>query len=262
MKRYRLYVDESGDHTYGYLEDPARRYLCLLGLFVEVETYRADFQPALEKLKQKHFPHSPDEPIILHRKELVNRRGLFGKLKNLENEQRFNTDLLEFFSVQDYRLVAVVIDKKVHIKWYGEAAYHPYHFCMATLFERCCGFLNFYNAQGDVLAESRGGTEDTQLKEAYRTLLRTGTYFRGAEFFQRVLTSREIKLKPKVANIAGLQAADLLAYPVKQEILLGKNLISDPGDVFGKEVCKAIVSKYNHHAYEGRVSGYGQVFLG
>jgi len=41
-------------------------------------------------------------------------------------------------------------------------------------------------------------------KEAYRTLLRTGTYFRGAEFFRRVLTSREIKLKPKIVNIASL----------------------------------------------------------
>jgi len=257
-----LYVDESGDHTYGYLEDPARRYLCLLGLFVEVETYRADFQPTLEKLKQKHFPHSPDEPIILHRKELVTRRGLFGKLKNLENEQCFNIDLLEFFSVQDYRLVAVVIDKKAHIRRYSESAYHPYHFCMVALLERYCGFLNFYNAHEDVLAGNRGGTEDTQLKEAYCTLFRTGTYFRGTEFFQRVLTSREIKLKPKIANIAGLQSADLLAYPVKQEILLSKKLISDPGDVFGKEICKVIVSKYNHHIYEGRKNGYGKVFLG
>lgn len=182
MKRYRLYVDESGDHTYGDADDPAKSYLCLLGLFVEVEEYRTNFHPALENLKQIHFPHSPDEPVILHRKELVNRRGPFGRLKNPENEERFNTDFLEFLAQQNYKLIGVTIDKKAHIERYGDAAYHPYHYCVAALLERYCGFLNLYNAQGDVLAESRGGSEDAQLKEAYRTLFRTGTYFHWADF--------------------------------------------------------------------------------
>lgn len=262
MKCYRLYVDESGDHTYGNIDDPARRYLCLLGLLVEVETYRTSFHPALEELKQTHFPHSPDEPLILHRKELINRRGSFGRLKNTENERRFNTDLLEFLAEQDYKLIGVTIDKKTHIKQHGESAYHPYHYCLGALLERYCGFLNFYNAQGDVLAESRGGTEDVKLKEAYRTLYRVGTFYRSKDFFQRALTSREIKLKPKSANIGGLQVADLLAYPVKQEILLDRKQISDPGDVFSKDICKVITSKYNRQVYEGRVHGYGKVFLG
>lgn len=262
MKRYRLYVDESGDHTYGNIDDPAKRYLCLLGLFVETEAYRMSFHPALENLKQTHFPHSPDEPIILHRKELVNCRGPFGRLNSPENEQRFNTDLLGFFSEQDYKLIGVTIDKKSHIERYGDAAHHPYHYCLAALLERYCGFLNFYNARGDVLAESRGGSEDAQLKEAYRTLFRTGTYFHWAGFFQRALTSHEIKLKPKSTNIAGLQAADLLAYPVRQEILTEEGRISDPGDVFGKDICHVIASKYNRQIYQGRVRGYGKIFLG
>jgi len=29
--RYRLYIDESGDHTYKLLDDPSHRYLALLG---------------------------------------------------------------------------------------------------------------------------------------------------------------------------------------------------------------------------------------
>ncbi len=66
MKHYRLYIDESGDHTYHDLKESARRYLCLLGIIVETEQYRNSFHPELEALKQKHFPHNPDEPIILH----------------------------------------------------------------------------------------------------------------------------------------------------------------------------------------------------
>ncbi len=261
MKRYRLYIDESGDHTYVDLEEPAKRYLGLTGCFVEVDTYRTQFHPAFEALKQEHFPHSPDEPVVLHRKELINRRGPFWRLRDLENERRFNAHLLQFFSDQDYRLVTVVIDKKTHVQRYGAAGLHPYHYCLAAMLERYCGFLNRFNAQGDVMAESRGGTEDKQLKAAYQHLYQSGTYFRDASFFDRVLTSKEIKLKPKSANIAGLQLADLLVYPCKQQILIADNRISDRGDTFGKEICRAISSKYNRRLRDGRIAGYGQVFL-
>jgi len=164
MKRYRLYVDESGDHTYYKLEDPARRYLGLIGIFIETEYYRTTFQPEVEGFKQEHFPYNPDEPVILHREDIINRRGPFWRLRDTEKERAFNEDFLQFIEEQDYCIITVVIDKKAHIERYGKAAYHPYHYCLAALLERYCGFLNFYNAQGDVLAESRGGTEDQQLK--------------------------------------------------------------------------------------------------
>ncbi len=215
----------------------------------------------MEALKQAHFPHSPDEPVILHRNDLINRRGPFWRLRDPENERRFNEDLLQFLAVQDYLLITVVIDKKAHIERYGGAAYHPYHYCLAALLERYCGFLNRSNAQGDVMAESRGGTEDRQLKTVYRRLYEGGTYFHDAEFFQRVLTSNEIKLKPKSANIAGLQVADLLAYPCKQEILIAEGRIEDPGEVFSKEISRFIAGKYNRRYFDGRIKGYGQVFL-
>jgi len=169
--------------------------------------------------------------------------------------------LLHFLDSQDYLLVTVVIDKKSHIERYGAAAYHPYHYCLAVLLERYCGFLNHFHAQGDVMAESRGRREDQQLRAAYHRVYENGTYFHEAEFFQRVLTSKEIKLKPKSANSAGLQLADLLAYPCKQEILAAERKIEDPGDVFGKEVGRRIEAKYNRHYLDGRVWGYGKVLL-
>lgn len=261
MKRYRLYIDESGDHTYYRLIDLAKRYLGLTGIFIESEYYRSTFQPELERLKQKHFPHNPDEPLILHRGDIINRRGPFWRLRDPEREQAFNEDLLQFFKEQDYRIITVVIDKKTHIERYGEAAYHPYHFCLTALLERYCGFLNLYNAQGDVMAESRGGTEDLKLKRAYQELYREGTWYRGPEFFQQALTSSEIKVKPKSANIAGLQLSDLLVYSIKQDILIEERRINDPGDNFGKQICQCIQVKYNKHVYEGRIRGYGKIFL-
>lgn len=261
MRRYRLYIDESGDHTYQDIEDPARRYLGLIGCLVDGEVYRTRFHAELEALKQTHFPYNPDEPVILHRTDIVNRRGPFWRLRDPENQRRFNDDILQFLSDQEYSVISVVIDKKTHIERYGTAAYHPYHFCLAVLLERYCGLLNRFNARGDVMAESRGGTEDKRLKTAYGRLYESGTYFHDAEFFQRVLTSKRLKVKPKLANIAGLQVADLLAYPCKQEILVNESRIDDPGDVFGRRVWRCVSAKYNRRFSDGLVRGYGQVFL-
>jgi len=261
MKRYRLYIDESGDHTFHKSEDPAKRYLGLTGVFTETEYYRTTFQPEMERLKQKHFPYNPDEPVILHREDIINRTGPFWRLRDPEREQAFNEDLLRFIKEQAYQIITVVIDKNAHFERYGEAAYHPYHYCLTALLERYCGFLNFYNTQGDVLAESRGGTEDQRLKRAYQRLYTDGSWYRGPKFSQQALTSSEIKLKPKFKNIAGLQLADLLVHPSKQEILIEELRINDPGDNFGKQICQYIQAKYNRQVYEGRIKGYGKVFL-
>lgn len=283
---YRLYIDESGDHSYGKkelrklqikfkdrtidypkgyypeLEKEEKRYLGLTGCIIEAEKYRSIFYPRFEELKQRHFPHNPDEPLILHRKDIVNKRGLFWRLRDPEKEELFNEDLLSLFDEMDYTVITVVIDKKVHIERYEESAYHPYHYCLSALLERYCGFLHFCNAKGDVLGESRGGTEDRQLKDAYKCIYDSGTQFRRPEFFHSVLTSKEIKLKSKQANIAGIQLADLLAYPLKQEILAENARIPHiPDELFGKSVCGIVKKKYNRQFYDGRIYGYGKVFL-
>ena len=112
------------------------------------------------------------------------------------------------------------------------------------------------------MAESKGRVEDYQLKEAYRVIYKVGTQWRGAEYFQKALTSSEIKVKLKSANIAGLQLSDLLAHPSKQEILIEEKRLDDPRGNFGKQICQYIQGKYNQQVYEGRIRGYGKVFLG
>ncbi|MGC8826193.1 MAG: hypothetical protein ACP5TV_04215 [Anaerolineae bacterium] len=105
--------------TYSALDDPAKRYLGLTGCIVETEVYRTSFQPALEALKQKDFPHNPDDPIILHRNDIINRRGAFWRLRDNDARCRFNENLLQFLEQQNYLLITVVIDKKTHIERYG-----------------------------------------------------------------------------------------------------------------------------------------------
>ena len=109
--RYRLYIDESGYHTYHEIDDPPKRYLSLLGCIIKTEDYRIEFQPSLEQLKQNHFPHNPDEPVVLHRTELCNHRFSFGVLEDSERNSAWERDFAEFVRTSQYELFTIIIDK-------------------------------------------------------------------------------------------------------------------------------------------------------
>lgn len=100
--------------------------------------------------------------------------------------------------------------------------------------------MKAWKVKGDVVAESRGGNEDTKLKNEYRRIYDNGTRYHPKEFFQNTLTSKEIKIKPKIANIGGIQVADLIAFPSKQRILLEEKEITESDisqALFGTKVC-------------------------
>jgi len=262
LERYRVYLDESGDHVLHdgrVMEEAGHRYLGLIGCIFAMEDYRR-FHLALESLKQEHFPHDPDSPVILHRTDMVNCRGPFATLRDEAARAAFEAAFLALCAGADYRVVGVVIDK-VALKQEYPAPFHPYHMALDFMLQRYCGYLNHLNRSGDVMAESRGGQEDTILKNAYTHIYTHGDMHHQSEFYKRALTSKELKVKPKTANISGLQLADLLAYPVRQEILLEHGKIEDPGEVFGKRVCATLAGKYNRHLYNGQVAGYGKVLF-
>ena len=68
-------------------------------------------------------------------------------------------------------------------------------------------------------------------------------------------------MKPKIANIAGLQLADILAYPVRQAMQLDKGAIPDPGENFGKRIHEVAKEKLNINAWKGQAEGYGKIWL-
>lgn len=259
-ERYRLYVDESGDHVFKHLDQPGHRYLCVLGCFFQQRAYR-DFHRTLEDFKQRHIPHSPDDPVILHRADIVNRRKCFWRLRDPAVGEAFDHDLLRLVADAKFRIVAVVIDKKAHEERYPVPA-HPYNLALGFMLQRYCGFLNLTNRRGDVMAESRGGKEDKLLKASYSWVFERGVWsITKAASLQHALTSRELKIKPKSTNIAGLQLADLLGHPIRQSILKDKGRISSAPSRFGAELLEVAETKFNRHLYDRRIWGYGKVFF-
>jgi hypothetical protein len=75
------------------------------------------------------------------------------------------------------------------------------------------------------------------------------------------MTSSELKIKPKSADIAGLQLADLIAHPSRREILLANNLIADDRDTFGNQMCAILQKNKYLRSPKGKIPGYGTKLL-
>ena len=82
-----------------------------------------------------------------------------------------------------------------------------------------------------------------------------------AAAFQQALTTRKLKIKPKSANIAGLQLADLLVNPFRKSILIEQRMITPRLAPFAERIVQTAEGKLNRHLRSGRVEGYGKVFF-
>lgn len=263
-RKYRLYVDESGDHTFRAISGAEwrKRYLCLFGCAFEVGYYEQTFRKVIREFKAKHFGEDPDERVILHREDIVQKRPPFDCLVDADKANAFDQELLELIKKAWFTAFAVVIDKHTaQARHFAALPFDPYHVGLLAMMERYCGMLRFTHSVGDVLGECRGGNEDRQLKAAFNTVYNVGTRFHDAQLFQEVLTSKELKIKPKAHDIDGLQLADILAHPAKQQILSERKVAPAPFGFSGRLVT-LIEAKYNRRYANQQVDGYGKIFLG
>lgn len=256
-------MDESGDHSFRAISGAEwrKRYLCLFGCAFETQHYENTFCEAVKAFKAKYFGGDPDERVILHREDIIQKRPPFDCLQDDEKLNAFNADLLELIKSASFNAFAVVIDKYTSRgKHFAALPFDPYHVALLAMMERYCGWLRFRRSVGDVMAEARGGNEDKQLKAAFRTVYNAGTRYHDPKFFQEVLTSRELKIKPKTHDIAGLQLADLMAHPAKQQILAGRG-IAPPPFGFSAMMAGIVEGKYNRRYVNKQVEGYGRITL-
>jgi hypothetical protein len=255
--KYRIYIDEVGNPDLESSDNPNHRFLSLTGIILELGYVESVIHPQMEALKARFFRSHPDEPVILHRKEMVNARPPFEGLRDDKIQKKFDQELLDLLDSWEYTIISVCLDKKRHKETYTTWRYDPYHYCLAVLLERFVFFLKRMNTKGDVMAESRGGKEDMRLKASFARLWENGTEYVAPGEFQEILTSKQLKVKPKANNISGLQLADILAYPSRNEILAEQGLLQRELSPYTLKVIQILRRKYDQR--EGRV--FGKKFL-
>jgi len=254
--KYRLYVDEVGNSDLKSSENINHRFLCLTGVIFELDYVKRVLFPELEQLKKDFFDSHPDNPIIFHRKEILKKKPPFSILQDTKIKERFNKELLNKLSSWDYKVISIIIDKKEHNERYSTWKYDPYHYCQEILIERFRLFLNINNYKGDIMFESRGGKEDMRLKKSFRKILDNGTHNLSSEDLLNHFTSKELKVKPKTANISGLQIADIIAHPARRWFFKEVFKMNDEKNTFGDKIIKILIEE-KFFRYNDKISGYG-----
>jgi hypothetical protein len=259
--KFRLYVDEVGNHDVdkGH-QKPAEQFLCLTGVIFDLQYVRDVASPSLESLKEKHLDSHPDEPVVLHRREMMEGKHPFRMLRDPVKRAAFDADLMALLATLNYLVISVLIDKWRAYELYKEKMKHPYHYCMDALVERYVHELRARDAVGDVLAETRGGREDRALRTSFTGAYEGGTRALSAARLQGSLTSKEVKIKPKKTNIAGLQIADVLAYPAYRTVRARRAKVPLSSDMTGRIGNLLVDQKFRRHI-DGTIQGYGTKWL-
>ena len=157
MPKYRLYVDEVGDTGLKRVNDLAHRFLSLTGVIAESDYVRRRIHPELEAIKVRYFDSHPDEPVVLHRREMVNGRWPFQALADVETRVAFDNELLGLLNGWEYRVITACLDKQAFVASGLSDCNDPYHYCLGALVETYGDWLRRRNARGDVMTEARRG---------------------------------------------------------------------------------------------------------
>lgn len=256
---FRMYLDEVGNADMKASPDPNHRYLSLTGILMDLDYVHDVVSPFLEGIKRRFFASHCDEPIILHRKELINKNYPFSALREPAIEAAFNQELLFFLETAEYVVLTATIDKHEHLRRYSGWHFHPYHYCQEVILERYAKWMNRRDLRGDVWGESRGKKEDAALKDSFARICRQGSSQTAARVFS-CICRQDIKLRRKADNTAGLQLADLVAHPSFKVMLAKKNAESLPEN-FGGKVGRILESSKYDRSPAGQVEGWGRKWL-
>jgi len=213
---------------------------------------------ALDQLKHTIFGNTN---IIFHRRDIIDRKDPFHVLKNSQTQVQFDAGLMALLQATHFNAFTAVIDKKEHVLRYKVWRFQPYHYCLTVLMERYVQWLERTNNVGDVLAESRGKKENMQLENAYKYLCKNGTDHVRATLFQRRLTSKDLKLQPKSANVSGLQVADLIANPSCRDLVCQCTGVPMTAP-YGRSIVAILKqNKYLRSPSTGKIEGWGTKWL-
>jgi hypothetical protein len=257
---YRLYVDEVGTDDLGHLDEDHERYLSLTGIAMKIDDARDDLTPKMNWIKTTVFGHDADDPVIFHRRKIVQRKQAFGILNDETKRDLFDRAMMRIFQSCPYSVITVVIDKRAMVRKANWRERHPYHYLMAILADKYTRFLERKGSIGDIMPEARMGKKDAQLQAAYEAVRRDGVFYVSGAQICRAIPSQNLKLRPKSDNIAGLQLADLLAHPSHMLVRERQGHAVQLGN-FCQRVKPVLLEQKYDRSNSGTVMGYGMKWL-
>lgn len=215
MKKYYLYIDESGDHGLVHLDTNFPVFL-LCGILISEENYSL-VRNEINIIKKEHWKN---KNVIFHSRDIRKCDKEFQILFDLDIKKRFYEQINDVIQNSNYRIITSAINKEKYIKTYGKLSNDVYELALSFIIERVVFSLDEIKnteKQLEIIIEKRGKKEDKKLDEHFQRLLSRGTSFVSAQRLREIKTM--ITFKDKKENINGLQLADLIAYPIARYVI-------------------------------------------
>lgn len=206
---YIVYVDESGDHGLDKI-DPNSPVFALCAVLYRVVDYLGNDQPLLTELKFRLWNH---DKVVFHSRDIRRRLPPFEACRDPVKNSLLLTEIAHFFNQSRATIIAAAIDKIAHKATYRTPE-NPYFLALQFVMERVFGHT-YRDLDPDqeivFIFESRGANEDATLARWFADIA-GGMNQWGSPFpFKAQFAS-------KLANMAGLQVADLAAYPIARHV--------------------------------------------
>lgn len=223
------FIDECGDHSMDAI-DPDFPIFVLAMVVVRRATYLGSIIPQISKLKLRFWDH---EGVNLHSRDIRKATGDFDFMMHPELRKQMYEEIEQLMSA-DFTLFITAIHKQRHKERYGTNAHNPYDVALKFTLERVIHYMRDNGISTlPITAEARGKKEDDQLAAGFFNLTSNGTeYISSTEIAQFRFP---LKFRKKSQNIAGLQVADLCAYPYARK-LLSPLKESQPVEILSKRI--------------------------
>lgn len=239
--KYYFFLDETGDHSLSFIDSNFPLFLLCGCLFEEKEFNKTEEQ--LNCLKKTMFGATD---VIFHSREIRKCEGPFQKLFDLKTKQVFYEEINSIISKSKFIIIGSGVNKEEHIKKYGKGANDPYSISLTFIIERLVFCLDKIRDSGvEIKIEKRGRAEDQKLLDQYNKILDRGTYFVQSIRIKKMISNFDFLVKKD--NIAGLQIADLCAYPLARHILSPRVIYPSFEIIKNKLYCDK----------EGKYNGFG-----
>ncbi len=212
--KYIAFLDECGDHSINEIDADFPIFVLSLVIMTR-DAYKNVLIPSMTALKLRYWNH---EGINLHSRHIRKAEGAFNFLLNSNMRSEFMASLNTLMEETPYQICLSWIDKNKHVAAFGKDAANPYDLALEFTLEQVFSFLETnQEAELPLIAESRGRREDSDLEKAFYKLMSCGSDHVKIELMKKLDCS--LVFWDKRANIAGLQMADLVAYPCARHIL-------------------------------------------
>lgn len=212
---YYLFLDESGDHGLSNIDDNFPIFV-LSGILINETDYTVLEQNMLQ-IKQEIWG---DKKVIFHSRDIRKCEKEFVVLFDENVKREFYEKINNLISVSSYEIISSAIDKNKYIKRYGRLSDDVYEIALSFIVERSVFSLDAKRETDkklNIVIERRGKKEDKKLSEHFQTLCSRGTGYVVPARLE--MYGINISFKNKSEDVAGLQLADLIAYPIARHVL-------------------------------------------